>query len=37
MGLGEGLGDEAGNKGDDLPIDMEKRDPHEINDHLKVC
>jgi hypothetical protein len=39
MGLGNGggagLGDGSGD-GKDSPIDLENRDPHEINDHLKV-
>jgi hypothetical protein len=35
-GLGTGIGDGSG-EGKDLPIDLEKRDPNEINDHLKVC
>jgi hypothetical protein len=34
-GLGTGIGDGSG-EGKDLPIDLEKRDPNEINDHLKV-
>lgn len=40
MGLGEGLGVGVGNgSGDakDTMLDLEQRDPEDINDHLKVC
>ena len=35
MGLGEGLGEGKG-EGTIDTMDMENRDPNDINDHLKV-